>query len=129
MTKADEDAIREIELRFNEAWGRHDPDAMVESLVDDARFVTVNGAWTKTRVGFRDDGTQLALGGVVRHAEASVVDETGERGPEPELTLKRSAKRTSLRNSSVTVGPQDMGLKERNENIKSISVPQWNRPA
>jgi hypothetical protein len=45
MTKADEDAIREIELRFNQAWGRHDPDAMVESLVDDAQFVTVNGAW------------------------------------------------------------------------------------
>ena len=54
MTKADEDAIREIELRFNQAWGRHDPDAMVESLVDDAQFVTVNGAWTKTRDGFRD---------------------------------------------------------------------------
>ena len=65
---------------------------MVDSLVDDAQFVTVNGAWTKTRAGFRDDGTQLALGGVVRHEEASVVDETGERGPEPELTLKRSAK-------------------------------------
>ncbi len=48
---------------------------------------------------------QLALGSVVRHTEASVVDETGERGPEPELTLKRSAKRTSFRNSSVTVGP------------------------
>jgi ketosteroid isomerase-like protein len=47
VTKADEDAIREIELRFNQAWGRHDPDAMVESLVDDAQFVTVNGAWTK----------------------------------------------------------------------------------
>src|SRR2546428_1170474 len=54
MTKADEDAIREIELRFNQAWGRHDPDAMVESLVDDAQFVTVNGAWTKTRADFRD---------------------------------------------------------------------------
>jgi uncharacterized protein (TIGR02246 family) len=54
MTKTDEDAIREIELRFNEAWGRHDPDAMVESLADDAQFVTVNGAWTKTRDGFRD---------------------------------------------------------------------------
>jgi uncharacterized protein (TIGR02246 family) len=54
MTKADEDAIREIELRFNEAWGRHDPDGMVESLVDDAQFVTVNGAWTKTRTDFRD---------------------------------------------------------------------------
>jgi uncharacterized protein (TIGR02246 family) len=54
MTKADEDEIREIELRFNAAWGRHDPDGMVESLVDDAQFVTVNGAWTKTRADFRD---------------------------------------------------------------------------
>src|ERR671937_1952292 len=54
MTKADEDAIREIELRFNEAWGRHDPDGMVESLVDDAHVVTVNGAWSKSRAEFRD---------------------------------------------------------------------------
>jgi len=52
MSKADEDAIREIELRFNEAWGRHDADAMVESLADDAQFVTVNGAWTKTRADY-----------------------------------------------------------------------------
>jgi len=51
MSKADEDAIREIELRFNEAWGRHDAD-MVESLADDAQFVTVNGAWTKTRADY-----------------------------------------------------------------------------
>src|SRR2546421_1255005 len=54
MTKADDDSIREIELRFNEAWGRHDADGMIESLVDDAQFVTVNGAWTKTRADFRD---------------------------------------------------------------------------
>jgi len=52
MTKADEDAIRDIESRFNEAWGRHDADAMVESLADDAQFVTVNGAWTKTRADY-----------------------------------------------------------------------------
>lgn len=54
MTKADEEAIREIELRFNAAWGRHDADGMVESLADDAQFVTVNGAWTKTRAGYLD---------------------------------------------------------------------------
>jgi uncharacterized protein (TIGR02246 family) len=54
MTKVDEDAVREIELRFNDAWGRHDPDGMVESLAEDAQFVTVNGAWTKTCAGFRD---------------------------------------------------------------------------
>ena len=54
MSKADEDAIRQVELRFNEAWGRHDPEGMVESLADDAQFVTVNGAWTKTRAEFQD---------------------------------------------------------------------------
>jgi uncharacterized protein (TIGR02246 family) len=54
VTKQDEDAIRQIELRFNEAWGRHDPEGMVESLADDAQFVTVNGAWTRTRADFRD---------------------------------------------------------------------------
>jgi uncharacterized protein (TIGR02246 family) len=54
MTKADEEAIREIELRFNEAWGRHDADGMVESLIDEAQFVTVNGAWTKTRADYLD---------------------------------------------------------------------------
>jgi uncharacterized protein (TIGR02246 family) len=52
MTKTDEDAICEIELRFNEAWGRHDAIAMVESLADDAQFVTVNGAWTRTRAEY-----------------------------------------------------------------------------
>jgi len=54
MNKADEDAICGIELRFNEAWGRHDADGMVESLTDDAQFVTVNGAWTKTRAEYLD---------------------------------------------------------------------------
>ena len=54
MSEADENAIREIELRFNEAWGRHDPDGMVESLAEDAQFVTVNGAWSRTRAEFRD---------------------------------------------------------------------------
>jgi uncharacterized protein (TIGR02246 family) len=54
MSEADEEAIREIELRFNDAWGRHDPDGMVESLAEDAQFVTVNGAWSRTRAEFRD---------------------------------------------------------------------------
>ena len=54
MTNADEDAIREIELQFNEAWGRHDADGMVASLADDAQFVTVNGAWTKTHAEYLD---------------------------------------------------------------------------
>jgi len=48
----DETAIRQIETRFNDAWNRHDPDGMVESLTEDGQFVTVNGGWMKTRAEF-----------------------------------------------------------------------------
>ena len=54
MPSYDEDAIRELEQRFNAAWGAHDPDALAEPLVDDAQFITVNGAWTTSRAGFRE---------------------------------------------------------------------------
>jgi uncharacterized protein (TIGR02246 family) len=54
MSQSDEDLIREIEHRFNAAWNAHDPDAIAESLTDDAQFITVNGAWTTSRNGFRD---------------------------------------------------------------------------
>ena len=49
---ADEAAIVEIETRYNDAWNRHDPAGMVESLTDDGQFVTVNGVWIKTRAEF-----------------------------------------------------------------------------
>ena len=49
---ADEAAICEIETRYNDAWNRHDPGGMVESLTDDGQFVTVNGVWIKTRAEF-----------------------------------------------------------------------------
>ena len=49
---ADEAAIVEIETRYNDAWNRHDPGGMVESLTDDGQFVTVNGVWIKTRAEF-----------------------------------------------------------------------------
>ena len=48
----DETAIRQIETRFNEAWNRHDPDGMAETLTDDGQFVTVNGVWMQTRAEF-----------------------------------------------------------------------------
>jgi uncharacterized protein (TIGR02246 family) len=54
MSRSDEDQIRELEDKFNAAWDRHDPEGMAESLADDVQFITVNGAWTTTRDGFRD---------------------------------------------------------------------------
>jgi uncharacterized protein (TIGR02246 family) len=54
MSQSDEDAIRDVEHRFNAAWNAHDPERIAESLVDDAQFITVNGAWTTSCEGFRD---------------------------------------------------------------------------
>ena len=54
MSQSDDEAIRDLEDRFNAAWNAHDPDAIAESLSDDAQFITVNGAWTTRRQGFRD---------------------------------------------------------------------------
>ena len=54
MPHSDEDAIRELEHRFNAACNAHDPGALAEPLIDDAQFITVNGAWTTSRAGFRD---------------------------------------------------------------------------
>jgi uncharacterized protein (TIGR02246 family) len=54
MSRSDEELIRDLEHRFNAAWNAHDPDAIAESLTDDAQFITVNGAWTTSREGFRD---------------------------------------------------------------------------
>ena len=54
MTSSNEATIRDIEHRFNAAWDAHDPEGMAEALTDDAQFITVNGAWTTSREGFRD---------------------------------------------------------------------------
>jgi len=59
MSQSDEDAIRALEQRFNAGWNAHDPDAIAETLADDAQFITVNGAWTTSRSGFRDLMTRL----------------------------------------------------------------------
>ena len=50
MSQSDEDLIREL----NAAWDRHDPEGLAEAFTDDAHFITVNGAWTTSRQGFRD---------------------------------------------------------------------------
>jgi uncharacterized protein (TIGR02246 family) len=52
--RAEEEAVLQIETRFNAAWNSHDPDGMVESLTDDGQFVTVNGVWMKTKPEFLD---------------------------------------------------------------------------
>jgi uncharacterized protein (TIGR02246 family) len=80
MSQADEDAIREIEDRFNAAWDRHDADGMAEALADDAQFITVNGAWTTTRDGFRDLMARL-------HGATGPFRSSARRTPELHITF------------------------------------------
>ena len=80
MSQADEDAIREIENQFNVAWNRHDPDAIAASLADDAQFITVNGAWTTSRAGFRDLMQRL-------HGPDGPYRASARRSPEVKVTF------------------------------------------
>jgi uncharacterized protein (TIGR02246 family) len=80
MNPSDESAIRAIEDRFNAAWNAHDPDAIAESLTDDAQFITVNGAWTTTRQGFRDLMQRL-------HGPTGPFRASARRSPEMRVTF------------------------------------------
>jgi uncharacterized protein (TIGR02246 family) len=80
MSQADEDAIREIENQFNAAWNQHDPDALAAPLSDDAQFITVNGAWTTSRQGFRELMQRL-------HGPNGPYGASVRRSPEIKVTL------------------------------------------
>jgi uncharacterized protein (TIGR02246 family) len=70
-----ETAIRRIEARFNDAWNRHDPDGMVESLTDDGQFVTVNGVWMTTRDQFLELMQRLhGAGGPFRQSSRETLE-------------------------------------------------------
>ena len=72
---ADDAAIRQIETSFNDAWNRHDPGGMVESLTDDGQFVTVNGVWKKTRAEFLELMQRLhGAGGPFRTSRRETLD-------------------------------------------------------
>jgi len=80
MSQADIDVIREIENQFNAAWNSHDPDALAAPLSDDAQFITVNGAWTTSRQGFRELMQRL-------HGPSGPYGASVRRSPEIKVTL------------------------------------------
>ena len=72
--------MRSIVDRFNAAWNAHDPDTIAESLADDAQFITVNGAWTTSRQGFRDLMARL-------HGPSGPFRTSTRRSPEIKVTF------------------------------------------
>jgi len=80
VSQSDEDLIRDLEDQFNAAWDAHDPEGMAASLADDAQFITVNGAWTTTRGGFRDLMARL-------HGPAGPFRASTRRTPEMRVTF------------------------------------------
>ena len=95
MSAADEKEIKAIETRFNEAWNRHDPDGMVESLAEDAQFITVNGVWMKSRAEF--DGLVRRLHGATGPLRESMREtlETDIRFLAPDVAMVHSRFRIS----------------------------------
>jgi uncharacterized protein (TIGR02246 family) len=58
----DEQAIRQIEHKWDEAWNRHDAKALSALLSEDVDFVTVMGVWYKGRADFEQRMVQTHQG-------------------------------------------------------------------
>ena len=113
MSAADEAAIGEIETRFNDAWNRHDPDGMVESLSDDGQFVTVNGVWLKTRAEFLDLMRRLhGASGPFRTSTRETL-EAQVRFLAPDAAMVHSRFRVSgdIREDGKTVSREGVGIR------------------
>lgn len=50
---ADEKAIRDIETRWEQAWNRHDVQAMVRDFAPEVDVVNLSGAWMRGRDSFQ----------------------------------------------------------------------------
>jgi uncharacterized protein (TIGR02246 family) len=59
---ADEQAVRQIEHQWDEAWNRHDAKALSALLSEDVDFVNVMGAWFKGRTEFEQRMVQTHRG-------------------------------------------------------------------
>jgi uncharacterized protein (TIGR02246 family) len=56
---ADTKSIRDIEVRWQEGWNRHDITALADLFTEDADFVTVIGRWCKGKKDFYDYHVRL----------------------------------------------------------------------
>ena len=59
---ADEHSVRDIEILWDDAWNRHDADALADLLDEDVDFINVTGAWFKSRAEFRERMAQTHRG-------------------------------------------------------------------
>ena len=98
MSQSDEDAIRALEQSFNAAWDAHDPEALAEPLVDDAQFITVNGAWTTSREAFRDLMQRL-------HGASGPYRSSTRRTPEMHVRFLGPTSPSCIRASGSTAKP------------------------
>jgi uncharacterized protein (TIGR02246 family) len=54
----DEGAVKQLALRWQEAWNRHDMDALASLVAEDIDFVAVGAAWMKGRKAFKEVQTR-----------------------------------------------------------------------
>ncbi len=95
---ADEQSVREIETAWDDAWNRHDADALAELLVEDVDFINVTGAWFKSRAEFRERMAQTHQG-VFKDSKRQTL-ETSVRFLSPDIAIIHARwEMSGLRNS------------------------------
>jgi len=58
-SSADEKAIKDIAVRWQDAWNRHDVKALSTLVAEDVDFVNVAGIWLKNRKEFEEAHTRV----------------------------------------------------------------------
>ncbi len=51
----DQETIKSIALKWQDAWNRHDMKALAALVAEDADLITVSGTWLKSRKEFEED--------------------------------------------------------------------------
>jgi uncharacterized protein (TIGR02246 family) len=65
-TANDEQAVRKVLASFDEAFNRHDADAVAALFTDDAEFINVSGMWWRGKAGIRR-GTAFVLANIFQN--------------------------------------------------------------
>ena len=88
----DEQAVRKVLASFDEAFNRHDADAVAALYTDDAEFVNVAGMWWRGRNEIRR-GTAFVLANIFQNTTIQT-DSVSVRFPTPDTAIAVIAQHT-----------------------------------
>jgi predicted lipid-binding transport protein (Tim44 family) len=68
--RAQEEAtVKRLATQWQEAWNKHDMDALASLVAEDVDFVTVSGAWLRDRKAFKEHHARMHVVSIQRGLE------------------------------------------------------------